>query len=116
MYLAERLGLKYPQPIVNWTTKEDLTNLLYLADFEVVQSRPHILLPKHIPVVSTLVNRFLAPLPIIRSFCVTNWRAAGPWRLKPDRPASVSSICPCRNGAGNIQQTTETDGGRSGSR
>jgi SAM-dependent methyltransferase len=107
LYLAERLGLKYPQPIVNWTTKEDLTNLLYLADFEVVQSRPHILLPKHIPVVSTLVNRFLAPLPIIRAFCVTNWLVARPMRLEPERPASVSVICPCRNEAGNIQQIAD---------
>ena len=34
--LAERSGLKYPLPILNWTTREDLVNLLYLADFEVL--------------------------------------------------------------------------------
>src|ERR1035438_1475084 len=90
--MAERVGLKYPQPIVNWTTREDLTNLLYLADFEVVQGRPHILLPKQIPVVSTLVNRFLAPLPLIRALALTNWLVARPMRLQPERPASVSVI------------------------
>jgi SAM-dependent methyltransferase len=105
--LAERVGLKYTQPIVNWTTKEDLTNLLYLADFEVVQSRRHILLPKHVPGISPFVNRFLAPLPIIRAFCVANWLVARPMRLEPERPVSVSVICPCRNEAGNIQQIAD---------
>jgi SAM-dependent methyltransferase len=106
--LAERFGLKYPQPIVNWTTKEDLVNLLYLADFDVVQGRPHILLPKHVPVVSRLVNRFLGPLPLIRAFSLTNWLVARPMRLAPEGLApSVSVICPCRNEAGNIQQIAD---------
>jgi SAM-dependent methyltransferase len=103
--LAEKLGQKYPQPILNWTTKEDLTSLLYLADCEVVQSRPHILLPKRIPLISGLINRFLAPLPLFRWFALTNWLVARPMRLSDDRPApSVSVICPCRNEAGNIEQ------------
>ena len=106
--LAERVGLKYPQPILNWTTKEDLTSLLYLADFEVVQSRPHVLLPKRVPLVSALVNRFLEPLPLIRWLALTNWVVARPMRLDDDRPApSVSVICPCRNEAGNIQQIAD---------
>jgi SAM-dependent methyltransferase len=103
--LAERTGLKYPLPILNWTTKEDLANLLYLADFEILQTRHHILLPKHIPLLTPLANRFLAPLPLIRQFALTNWVVARPMRLAADRPTpSVSVICPCRNEAGNIQQ------------
>jgi SAM-dependent methyltransferase len=106
--LAEKAGLKYPQPILNWTTKDDLTSLLYLADFEVVQSRPHVLLPKRVPLVSAFVNRFLAPLPLIRWAALTNWVVARPMRLDDDRPApSVSVICPCRNEAGNIPQIAD---------
>ncbi|MGD0577805.1 MAG: glycosyltransferase [Bryobacteraceae bacterium] len=106
--LAEKLGLKYPQPILNWTTKDDLANLLYLADFEVVRSRPHVLLPKHVPLVSGFANRFLAPLPIIRWAALTNWVVARPVRLGDERPVpSVSVICPCRNEAGNIQQIAD---------
>ncbi|MEO8594985.1 MAG: bifunctional class I SAM-dependent methyltransferase/glycosyltransferase family 2 protein [Candidatus Solibacter sp.] len=102
--MAEKLGLKYPQPLVNWTTREDITNLLYLADFEAVQRRQHILLPKYIPLVSSFVNRFLAPLPIFRALTVTNWVVARPLHLEPERAVSISVICPCRNEAGNIEQ------------
>jgi ubiquinone/menaquinone biosynthesis C-methylase UbiE len=103
--LAERTGLKYPLPILNWTTKEDLANLLYLADIEILQTRTHILLPKHVPLLTPFANRFLAHLPLIRHFALTNWVVARPMRLTADRPTpSVSVICPCRNEAGNIQQ------------
>lgn len=103
--LAEKAGLKYPLPILNWTTKEDLINLLYLADLEILQTRPHILLPKNVPILTTFANRFLAPLPLIRQFALTNWVVARPMRLTANCPTpSVSVICPCRNEAGNIQQ------------
>ena len=107
-HLQRRAGLKYPLPILNWTTREDLANLLYLADFEILQARPHILLPKHVPLLTPFANRFLAPLPLIRQFALTNWVVARPMRLTEDRPTpSVSVICPCRNEAGNIQQIVD---------
>ena len=106
--IAERTGLKYPLPILIWTTREDLANLLYLADFEILRSRPHILLPKHFPPLTTFVNRFLTPLPLIRQFALTNWVVARPTNLIADRAApSVSVICPCRNEAGNLQQIAD---------
>jgi ubiquinone/menaquinone biosynthesis C-methylase UbiE len=64
--LAETLGLKYPQPLLNWTTVEDMQNLLYLAGFEVVHSRPHILWPKQVPLLTTRANRYLAHVPGLR--------------------------------------------------
>jgi len=106
--LAERTGFKYPLPILNWTTREDIANLLYLANFEVLQVRPHVLLPKQVPLLTSFVNRFLTPLPFFRLFALTNWMVARPTRLAEDRPApSVSVICPCRNEAGNIQQIVD---------
>jgi SAM-dependent methyltransferase len=106
--LAERAGLKYPLPTINWTTREDLVNLLYLADFEILRSRPHILLPKRVPVLTRFANRFLAPLPLFRSFALTNWLVARPAPSPAEHPeASVSVICPCRNEAGNIQQIAD---------
>jgi SAM-dependent methyltransferase len=106
--LAERSGLKYPLPMLNWTTREDLANLLYLADFEVLQARPHVLLPKHVPLLTRFANRFVAPLPLFRIFALTNWVVARPTGLMEDRPTpSVSVICPCRNEAGNIQQIVD---------
>jgi hypothetical protein len=106
--MAEKLGYKYPQPLLNWTTPEDIVNLLHLADFEPVHRRPHILLPKRVPLVSRLANRFLAPLPGLRYFCFTNWIVARPRFLASARPEpTVSVICPCRNESGNIRQIVE---------
>ena len=105
MTLAERLRLKYPQPLLNWTTPDDICNLLYLSEFDVVRKRHHILLPKRIPVLTPIANRVLAPLPVFRAFCLSNWIVARPLHLE-DGPttSSVSVICPCRNEAGNIDQ------------
>jgi glycosyltransferase involved in cell wall biosynthesis len=105
---AERLGLKYPQPLLNWTTVEDIGNLLHLADFEVVQSRKHVLLPKYVPLLTALSNRVLAHLPFVRHFCLTNWIVARPLNLEARSVApTVSVICPCRNEAGNIAQIVD---------
>jgi ubiquinone/menaquinone biosynthesis C-methylase UbiE len=104
---AEKLGLKYPQPLLNWTTVDDIENLLHLTDFEVVQTRKHILMPKRFPLLSTLANRYLAHLPLLRHLCLTNWIVARPLHLEDRTLPRVSVICPCRNEAGNIQQIVE---------
>jgi len=102
---AEKLGLKYPQPLLNWTTVEDIQNFLYLSDFEIVQQQKHILMPKRTPLLSRFANRYLAHLPGMRHLCLTNWIVARPQQLsRPATEPSVSVICPCRNEAGNIQQ------------
>jgi ubiquinone/menaquinone biosynthesis C-methylase UbiE len=102
--LAESLRLKSPIPIFNWTSPEDISNLLYLAGFEVISSRGHTLMPLQIPGLNTLLNRYLANLPGFRWSCLTSWMIARPVGFPPpeDSP-SVSIICPCRNEAGNIE-------------
>jgi glycosyltransferase involved in cell wall biosynthesis len=108
LLFAEKLKLKYPQPLLNWTTVEDIRNLLYLTNFEVVQNRKHMLLPKRLPLVTSFANRCLAHLPVLRQLCLTNWTVARPLLLQNKRAAvSVSVICPCRNEAGNIEQIVE---------
>ena len=102
--LAEKAGLKYPQPLVNWTTAEDITNLLHLTGYEAVHQRGHILLPKRWRLVSAVANRYLAHLPGFRWLCLTNWIVARPLGLERlDSRPRVSVICPCRNEAGNIK-------------
>jgi ubiquinone/menaquinone biosynthesis C-methylase UbiE len=106
--LAEKLGLKYPQPLLNWTTPEDVRNLLHLADFEVVHYRGHVLLPKWLPFLTRLANRYLAHVPGFRWLCLTNWVVARPLGLERPVPGrKVSVICPCRNEAGNIAAIVE---------
>jgi SAM-dependent methyltransferase len=102
--LAEKLGLKYPQPLLNWTTPADIRNLLQLAGFEVVLGQPHLLLPKRVPILSRLANRYLAHVRGFRWLCLSNWVIARPVGLPARQPAPrVSVICPCRNEAGNIE-------------
>jgi SAM-dependent methyltransferase len=102
--LAEKLGLKYPQPMLNWTTVEDVSNLLCLAGFELVHRREHILLPKPAPFFGTLANRYLARLPVFRGLCLTNLIVARPLQLRSlSSEPRVSVICPCRNESGNIE-------------
>src|SRR5207249_8000674 len=79
---AERLGLKYPQPLLNWTTVEDIQNLLHLAGFEVAHRRAQILLPKHVPLLTTLANRYVAHVPGFRWLCLTNWMVSRPTGLR----------------------------------
>lgn len=106
--LAEKIGLKYPQPLLNWTTVEDISNLLYLGDFQVIHRRGHILLPKRVPFLSAFANRYLAHLPGFRWLCLTNWIVARPIGLEPPNSApQVSVICPCRNESGNIEHIVQ---------
>ncbi len=103
--LAERLGLKYPQPLLNWTTVEDVANFLYLSGYDVVCRRSHILLPKRIPALAALLNRYTAQMPGLRHLCLTNWMVARPLGVEDAaRLPSISIVCPCRNEAGNIEQ------------
>ena len=104
---AEQLGLRYPQPSLNWTTVEDIENLLHLTDFDVVGARKHILMPKRLPILSNLADRYLANLPLVRHLCLTNWIVARPLHLDARPMPRVSVVCPCRNEAGNIRQIVE---------
>jgi SAM-dependent methyltransferase len=106
--LAEKLGLKYPQPLVNWTTVEDVSNLLYLAGFEPVHQRAHTLLPKPVPVLDTAANRYFARLPGFRWLCLTNLIVSRPLGFSSNSSAPrVSVICPCRNESGNIKRIVQ---------
>ncbi|HYU16619.1 MAG TPA: glycosyltransferase [Candidatus Acidoferrum sp.] len=104
VHLLETLGLKYPLPILNWTTVEDIENLLRLAGFEPLRARGHLLLPLRLGPISRLANRFLAYLPVARWFVWTNWVVARPAAREAAAVPSVTVVCPCRNEKGNIEQ------------
>lgn len=102
--IAEALRLKSPIPIFNWTSPEDIANLLYLAGFEVISGRPHILMPLEVPGLDTAMNRYLANTPGFGWMCLSYWTIARPFASTPTQAQpSVSVICPCRNEAGNIE-------------
>ncbi|MBX3004355.1 MAG: glycosyltransferase [Anaerolineales bacterium] len=100
--IAELLGLKRRTLPQNWFTLEDLKNLLRLTDYEAVTSTAEILLPLEIPLVSGLLNGFLAKLPFFNIFALTNFLIARPLRGHMTVAPSVSLVIPARNEAGNI--------------
>jgi hypothetical protein len=103
--LATKLGLRVKTPEQNWIAVEDLQNLLLLSDYELVRLESKFLIPVYIPVLSELLNRFVAPLPFFRNFNLLNIAVARPLTRNGPRYAtpSVSVVVPARNEAGNIE-------------
>jgi hypothetical protein len=103
--LVTKLGLRKKLPEANWLSHEDIFNLLKLENFEVVQLDHKILLPVYIPLLSNFINRFLAPLPGFRIFCLVSLLVARPIKKKFLKEGlSASIIVPAKNEAGNIEE------------
>ncbi|MDP3784913.1 MAG: glycosyltransferase [bacterium] len=100
--LGEIIGFKMPSPIQNWLTPGDIENLLYLADFEVVKRGEELLSPFYVPLISYLINRFIARLPLVRRFCLINYFIAKPVQQRREE-YTVSVVIPARNERGNIE-------------
>lgn len=105
--LAELLGAKMPQVEQNWLSAEDITNVLHLADFEVIKSEWRQLLPKRLLGIGRLINRFIGTLPIIRRACLRDYVVARPMRNIELGKPSTSVIIPCRNEHGNIENAVK---------
>ncbi len=102
--LGRRLGLATTEPEHNWVSPSDVENLLRLSGYELISQSQHVLLPVYVPLVSTLVNRWLAPLPVVRWFALLNLAVARPSPRPSDGALSVSVIVPARNERGNIAE------------
>lgn len=101
--LAEKLGGKMPQRMGNWLSPGDIENLLALADFETVKTDRKLLFPKHVPLVSLLMEA-LGSLPVVNKLCLSNWVVARMReRTEVDQDLSVTVLIPCRNERGNIE-------------
>ncbi|MDF7805851.1 glycosyltransferase [Pontiellaceae bacterium B12219] len=104
--IAERIGLKMPEPVQNWLSLEDIINLFELSGYEVLRTGRRMLLPVNIPLVSWMVNTLIAKLPLVNRFCLTTYLVA---RKRPAcrRDCSVSVIIPTKDEAGNILNAVE---------
>lgn len=102
--LADGLRLRPPHPQSSWLTPADVRNLLDLADWDVVYAQRRILLPVPLLGLERLLNRWVAPLPLFSSLCLTNFCVARPRSVAASRkPLTVSVVIPARNEAGNIE-------------
>jgi hypothetical protein len=102
--LASRLGWRSKLPELNWLGHSDVHNLLHLEGFELVRLDHKVLLPLYLPLLSDFVNRYVAPLPLFRMFCLVNIAIARPVAGPSIQRPSVSIVVPARNEAGNIEE------------
>lgn len=100
---AQRLGMKAPMPPMNWLGMRDLAALLDLAGFEVIRREWRTLSPLRLFGLGALVNRLLAPLPIVRGLCLRHYLVARSRSVLYPRPRSASVVIPARNERGNIE-------------
>jgi SAM-dependent methyltransferase len=101
---GERLGIKRPQPDQNWLSLADLQNLLSLAGFQTVSMGYKVLLPVRVPLLSSLCNRVLANLPLLRKLSLVQTIIARPAPVQvTEESLSCTVVIPARNEKGNIE-------------
>ncbi len=110
MRLGERIGQRMPGRTLNWLDHHEISTFLELAGFEPLNREWKQLLPKRLLGLGTVVNRVIAPLPLIRRLCLRHYLVARPAPHSPsapppsaDKPLSCSVMIPCRNERGNIE-------------
>ena len=97
------LRLKSPTEVQNWLTTDDICNLLNLSDFDVIKVDWRQLWPRSMFGLGKILNRFVAPLPLIRRLCLRNYIVARPLLKTLEQTPSVTVLVPCRNEKGNIE-------------
>jgi len=101
--VAEALRFARPQLEQNWLTVPDVQNLLHLAGYETIQTRPEILWPMRTPGLDVLANRYLVKMWPWDTFALTHFLVARPTPKPPSTPEPrVTVVVPARNEAGNI--------------
>ncbi|MFN0072616.1 MAG: glycosyltransferase [Chloroflexota bacterium] len=104
---AEALGLKCPQPNLNWLGKDDITNLLNVCNFDVEKLDVGLLFPKSVPIIAPLANDVLVHMGPMRHLALVHTVVARPSPRAAPESLSCSVIVPCRNELGNIADAVE---------
>jgi ubiquinone/menaquinone biosynthesis C-methylase UbiE len=105
--MGEMLGQKMPQQHQNWLSSHDICNLLSLAHFQIVKTDLRLLVPKKIPLLSDIINKYFASLPILRKLCLCQYIVSRPIKLKDKKEFSTTILVPCKNERDNIEPAIE---------
>ncbi|MGZ3596057.1 MAG: class I SAM-dependent methyltransferase, partial [Syntrophales bacterium] len=101
---AEWFGLRMRRPIMHWLPPQDIRNILKLGDFETVKVGYQILMPIYIPIISTLLNKVIAKMPLFRKLALNEIVIARTCERRGDGDETTCSVViPCRNEKGNIE-------------
>jgi ubiquinone/menaquinone biosynthesis C-methylase UbiE len=104
---AEVIGLKTKTPTQNWLSTRDINNLLFISGFDVFRNTKRLIFPFFIPIISFLLNKYLAKFPPFRFFSLNIYSFAKP--LSDTHPEnylqaySTTVVIPARNESGNIE-------------
>jgi len=104
---AETIGLKTKTPNQNWLTKGDVNNILFISGFDVYRNSKRLIFPFYIPLLSFILNKYLAKFPFFKFFGINNYSFAKPLS-NPDASLSAEAysttvVIPARNESGNIE-------------
>ena len=105
--LAEKLRVKMDQPPQNVLAPADIHGLAELADFEPVKSEKRLLVPFRLFGLGRLINRFVAPFPLIRNLCFRHYTVCRSRRHIDADAKSVTVVVPARNEQGNIEPAVQ---------
>ena len=102
--VAQHLNLAVPMLDQNWLTREDVSNMLNLAGFDVIRHSEEILWPFPL---GGIANKFLVRLWPFRDLALSNFIIAKPRPKKNDEEPNISIVVPARNESGNIKAIFE---------
>jgi len=100
---GERLSIKMPQPHSNWLSSSDIRAFLTLSDFELVRYERKLLAPIYIPVLSAILNKWIAALPLFNRLALSHFLIARCRPAAAKKQYSVSIVIPCLDEKENIR-------------
>jgi SAM-dependent methyltransferase len=100
---SEATGMKMPQPPQNVLAPADVRALAGLADFDVVKGETRVLVPMRLFGLGRLINRFVAPLPLVRQLSLRHYTVCRSLRSPAAGLQSATIVIPARNERGNIE-------------
>jgi SAM-dependent methyltransferase len=105
--LAEVVGLRMPQQPQNVLAPADVRVIVTLAGFEPVKSEQRVLLPLRLFGLGRVVNRFLAPFPVIDALSLRHYTVCRSLQHVDDGIKSATVVVPARNERGNIEPAVQ---------
>jgi len=104
LWIVRKLGLAKSALFQNWLTVDDIKGLFSLANFEVIRHWEEIIWPIIVPLIASLLNRFIVKIWPFKIFALTHIIVAKPCNTGSflSEAPKVSVIVPTRNETGNI--------------
>lgn len=106
--IAEFIGLKIKTPEMNWVPVNEIENLMFLADFQIIKRSMFCLIPVYIPILSNFINKFISRLPFINLAGILIIEIGRPINLQNNNSKvsslKVSIIIPAKNEEKNIPE------------